>query len=296
MITTTTMSSVSVPAACAAPLRRVAIIGTAPSWRACPFDDATLEIWGLNDGYATGMPRANAWYDIHPPYQWVLRNALMRNSSGGVSPDQLPVGAYVRPEGHLEWLRTRPFPVHLFQAPPTWPQAQTFPFASLCEAVKDIWPKRFTRHRGILAGKPYLVSTPNWMLLHAIVQGIQEIHVYGIELKTEWEYLRQRPAFEWLLGYAAGRGIQIVLPEATPICREAFVYGLELKADIAILQAQRQAEALKQEGAVRQRRIAALPPWRRLQRQEEQARLHYLDIELADQRDVMTRAQAQLNQ
>lgn len=270
-------------------LKRCAILGTAPSWRLCPWADTTLEVWGLNDGYLLGVPRIDRHYDIHPVYQMAFRQPGEKAPQGSV-----PTGAYLRPHDHLEWLRSRPFPVYLDQARPDMPTSRTFPKDEILAWFQPHWPYRFTRGQQIVAGTDYEASSPAWMLMHAIVEGYQEIHVYGIHLATQWEYVTQRPNFEWLLGFASGRGIKIVLPEMAPICKAGFQYGFEPKADIPVQDAHHLVEAIKAEGARVHQRRAKLPWWARTRKRDCDAQLQYLDVELLDARNQAGRAQARL--
>ena len=73
----------------------------------------------------------------------------------------------------------------------------------------------------------YITSSPAMMLAHAILENYTEIHIYGIHLATQAEYLKQRPNFEWLIGRAEERGINIVLPPECPLLKHTHVYGYE---------------------------------------------------------------------
>ena len=280
---TTTDSPGAAPMS-AAPLKRVAIIGTAQSWRCCPWQDETLEIWGLNDAYMIGMPRATRWYDLHPVHQMYFRSAANAN-------EPIPLGTYVRPEQHLQWLRTRPMPVLLHAARPDCPTSQTFPKEAVLDAWRPYWPWRLTRAGGIQAGPDYEVSTPSWMLMHAVAEGFQEIHVYGIHLATEWEYIQQRPNFEFLMGVASGRGVKIILPQSAPICRANYQYAFEPKGDLPVQQCQQQLMTCKQEGLKIRQRLAAMPWYRHAERTQLEARLARLDVEVASIRQQAARLQ-----
>lgn len=267
-------------------LRRVAIIGTAPSWRECPWQDQTLEKWGLNDAYLIGVPVASRWYDLHPFHQMVFRPRDQRK----VLAAEVPIGAYLRPEGHLEWLKTRGFPVYLAESHPDYPTARMFPRTEVLATFAQYWPWRLTRQGTIQPGPDYEVSTPSWMLMQAIAEGYQEIHVYGIHLATEWEYVQQRPNFEFLLGIAAGKGIKIVLPASAPLCRASYQYGFEPKADLPIQQAQRQIQIIKAEGATIHQRLARLPWYAHQQKADLRARLAHLNVTLVDAKGTLQRA------
>lgn len=272
-------------------LKRCAILGTAQSWKQCPFNDATLEVWGLNDGYLLGQPRADRWFDLHPPHQMLFRS----QTNKVVDPATIPTGVYLRPDGHLQWLRSRTFPVYLADAHADMPTAKVFPKTELLAAFAQYWPLRLTRHGTVEPGPDYEVSTPSWMLMQAIVEGYQEIHVYGIHLATEWEYVQQRPNFEFLLGIAAGKGIKIVLPDSAPICKASYRYAFEPKADLPIQDAQKQIVAIKADGMKVHQAIAKLPWYARQRRADLKARLNQLDVDLADAKQILGRAQVALH-
>ena len=276
----------------APPLKRAAIIGTAQSWRDCPWDDQTLEVWGLNDAYMIGVPRANRWYELHPFSQMHFRDAKERD----IKESSIPLGAYIRPAGHLDWLKAQPFPTYLLQAQPDHPRSWTFPKDEILAWWAPYWPWRLTKSRTIVPGPDYEVSTPSWMLMHALMEGYREIHVYGIHLATEWEYVEQRPNFEWLLGIAGGIGAKIVLPESTPICKAHYRYAFEPKADLPIQALQRKIVAIKQEGLTLRQQLGKLKWWagHAGERADLEARLKHLDVELADTRGQLTRVQTQL--
>lgn len=269
------------------PVKRVAILGTAASHVFTPWQDPTLEKWGLNDAYQLGFPVAHRWYDLHRFHQMAFRPKGDRI----VRIDQVPVGSYVRPADHLEWLRTRPFPVYLQEAKPDWPNARLFPREQILDTFAPYWPWRLTRKGEVQPGRDYESSSPAWMLMHAVVEGYREIHVYGIHLATEWEYVEQRPNFEWLLGVAAGMGVKIVLPETTPIVKGKFRYAYEPKADVPLQQVQLEIQQIKAEGARCHQALAKLKWYETGRRKDLVARLRVLDVELADAKNRIARTQ-----
>lgn len=272
----------------AAVVKRCAIVGTAQSWAACPWQDTTLETWCLNDAYLIGIPRADRWYDLHPFHQMHFRPSGERI----VSQADVPMGAYIRPAGHLDWLKTRPMPVFLAEARKDFPTSRTFPKTELLAWFSKFWPYRLTRAGTVEPGPDYEVSTPAWMLMQAIAEGYTEIHVYGIHLATQWEYLQQRPNFEFLLGLASGRGIKVVLPDAAPICRASYRYAFEPKADLPAQNAQLRIDLVKAEGAQLHQRLATLKWYDRAQKQDIQTRLRHLDVVLSDAKQVLSRTNA----
>lgn len=205
-------------------MQRVAIVGTAPSWKLTPWTDPGLQILGLNDAYRLNWPRADGWYDIHPMSKFFFTKGKQ------IYAHQVPPGYYVRPDEHLEWMSKLSIPLWLHEDPPTdWLHAKRFP--------KEAIEAEFGR---------YMTSTPAWMLAHVIQQGAKEIHIYGIHLATESEYIEQRPNFEYLIGRVLGNGTmkthlhdglrtyetpdaRIVLPEDSPILQSNFQYAYQTR-------------------------------------------------------------------
>lgn len=190
--------------------KRIAIVGTAPSWRDCPFDDPSLHIACLNDAYTLGIPRVDSWWDLHPLDHFYYRDPAKRV----VDAAEVPPGYYVRPIGHLDKLKemARTIPVFLQSEPPAdWgPNAQRLPIESYVEKYGDYW-----------------TSGPAYMVAWAIEQGAEEIQVWGIHLETEQEYRDQRANFEHLLGIAKGRGIKVVMAPASPVLRHGWRYAYQ---------------------------------------------------------------------
>lgn len=190
---------------------RVAIIGTAPSWRDCPFDDPGLFCMSLNDAYTLGFPRVDAWWELHPLDHLYFRPINQKV----VYAEDVPPGYYVRPEGHLEQLKamSRSIPVFLQGEPAGegWgPNAQRFRLEDYRATYGDYW-----------------ASGPAYMVAWAIEQGAEEIQVWGIHLETEQEYRDQRANFEHVLGIAKGRGIKVVMAPPSPLLKHGWRYGYE---------------------------------------------------------------------
>ena len=210
--------------------KRIAIVGTAQSWSLTPWTDPGLEISSLNDAYRLkGFVRADRWYDFHP-----LDHFFYPPKDQQVFAHQVPPGYYVRPAEHLQWLASQTIPVYLHpdyqtQLPEAknWRHARPFPKAAIEQEFGQ-----------------YFTSSPAWMMAQAVMEGYREIHIYGIHLATENEYIEQRPNFEFLIGRVLGPsritktvndGLRryetqdglIVLPEASPILASDFQYAFE---------------------------------------------------------------------
>ena len=215
-------------------IERYAIIGTAPSYIQTPWQDPTLVKASLNDAYALPGVVADEWVDLHPMDHFFYPPDAPDGKRGQVFEHQVPFGYYVRPKTHLNWLATQQIPRwlhpdHAAQVPAsaTWPNVHAFP--------RDAVQERFGMYFG---------STPAWMLAHAILRGAKEIHIYGIHLATESEYIEQRPNFEFLIGCVLWKGKRrvtvghnlrryettdglVVLPESSPILQAKHQYAFE---------------------------------------------------------------------
>lgn len=183
-----------------------------------PWDDPTLEPWGLNDGYMSrdmhglGHRRFGRWFELHPLDKFYYRAPDKKV----VYAEDVPPGHYVRPTGHVEWLQKFSVtnPVYLQGEPPEGfgPNAMRFP-------IEDA-EARFGA---------YWASGPSYMVALAIMEGVQEIHVYGIHLSTQAEYIEQRGNFEHLLGLARGLGITVVMAKESPLLKHPWKYAYEPK-------------------------------------------------------------------
>jgi hypothetical protein len=206
--------------------RRIAIVGTAPTWKDTPWDDPTLEVWALNDMHVLKLPRADRWYDLHP-----FHKMFFRKEGQPVNEHDVPAGFFVRPDNHLAFLRSQTIPVYVQDAALLGsPSARTFP-------REDIL-KRFG---------PHFASTPAWMMAHALLEGATEIHIYGIHLATEWEYLRQKPNLLFFMGLAAGVGCKLVLPRGCPLLAFTHQYAFEEDPDVPKIRLKRKLSRLQEE-------------------------------------------------
>lgn len=229
--------------------RRVAIVGTAQSWVQAPWTDPSIEIHSLNDAYRMkGFQRADAWFDFHP-----VNCFHYHDGKTPIYPHQIPHGYYCRPQGHLEWLTAQQIPVYLHPSYRTQihddKTPQLDPLREALIAAPHVRP--FPRQDIEAHFGRYFTSSPAWMMALAILQGVREIHVYGIHLSTEFEYMRQRPNFEYLMGCLLGKGKKtvtvknecryyespdglLVLPESSPVLQETFQYAFDPKPDSAL--------------------------------------------------------------
>jgi hypothetical protein len=220
--------------------RRICIVGTAPTWKDAPWDDPSIEMWCLNDFWLLQPKRADTWFDLHPFDKYHYSQPGKK-----VLAHEVPAGSFIRPHGHIEFLRSQSIPVYVQDATLLGsPSARTFPKAEVEAAVG-----------------PYFASSPAWMLGLALLEGVTEIHVYGIHLATEWEYQKQKSNFSFLLGLAAGRGVKIVIPRTAPLLRESHQYAYQPDPDLPKVAVQRKIQGLQEQLQIVEKQLAIRRWW-----------------------------------
>jgi hypothetical protein len=71
----------------------------------------------------------------------------------------------------------------------------------------------------------YLQSSIAHMFALAMTMA-EAIALYGVDMKSEGEYAYQKPNMEYLIGIARGRGIEVLIHESSPLCKNPNVrYG-----------------------------------------------------------------------
>ena len=168
--------------------KKVAIVGfAASSCLDAPFNDPTYSIWGMNQLYRH-IPRADRMFEIHENYyEYVVEGT-----------------------DHCGWLRTAQIPVYMTRHWPEFPSSVRFPLEKMV--------KKF--------GK-YFTSSIAYMLALAIVEGFEQIDLYGVDLSVGTEYFHQRPCVEMLIGYANASGIMVGIPTASALLKSTHLYGYD---------------------------------------------------------------------
>ncbi len=180
------------------PMKKVALVGFADSWKLAPFDDPTVEIWGLNELHKY-VPRWDRWFEQHD------------DATLGVTTRDLSEGEQKR---HLEWLKAQPAGKPIYMQPQfcdgRFPAAVPYPLEAMVA--------QFGR---------YFTSTIGYMMALAITEGYDWIGLYGIDLASDVEYPGQRPNTEYLIGYARGLGRIVDVTPTSALLRSSHLYGYE---------------------------------------------------------------------
>lgn len=168
---------------------KVALIGTAPSSRMlAPFNDPSWKIWGCSPGNMNALPRVDTWFELHSNLLWPEHES------------------YGRP--YIEWLKQQTFPIYM-QDQSLVPRAMSFP--------KDDLVAEF--------GDEFFTSSFAWMMALAISMGAAEIALYGIDMASRDEYIRQRPGFYHFKREAMKQGVKVSAPHESDIMQSPPLYA-----------------------------------------------------------------------
>ena len=176
-----------------------------------------VEIWGQNECHMF-LKRGvwHRWFQIHPR-NW---NEAKRIKSNVTSLTAIANGtnvlkdlrrftskyvllpeSYGRGREHLKWLSECGIPVYMKEVDERIPTSIRFP-----------------REDAIAKFGHYLTSTSAYMAALAIMEGVDEIRIAGVDMAIGTEYSHQKPCLEYLLGYARGMGIKVTLPPLPYAC------------------------------------------------------------------------------
>lgn len=162
---------------------KVAIVGLSPTTHdLAPWDDPSWQKWGLpwDEGYWLRMDRLFEMHDIK----------LLESEHSK------------RKHGYFERLATCGVPLYM-QDKDQDIYALRYPFEEVAKTI----------------GMPYWNSSIAYALAMAIHDGADEIGIYGVDMAADDEYGYQRPNIEYLIGVAIGKGIKVIVPEQSPVCK-----------------------------------------------------------------------------
>ena len=167
---------------------KVAIVGGCPeSEHLAPYNDEDWQIWVLGNQYDRHINRrVTRIFEIH---------------------DDL--------SGHQEHY-------------PHWLAEQQLPmivgphFPVIAEHIR-IYPEKEANE---LMGGEFLSSSPAYMIALAILEGADEIAIYGVEMAVDnHEYFKQRPEMYAWIAYAKAKGIEITIPDESSLFKGGYVEG-----------------------------------------------------------------------
>lgn len=218
------------------PKKKVCIVGFAKSWVETPFEDPDFEIWGLNElyKYFKQKPgaRADRWFEIHNP------NSPSKNN-----------------KDHHEFLKTCGMPVYMQKHFDEFPTSMPYPREEVKSMINEnmIYTGKGSRYCNFS-------NQITWMILLAVLEGFEEIHVYGVDMATKeeiktadgkmevtGEYIWQRPSVEAMICYCLGKGIKMLVPLTSELCKFPMDYGFDTDNQTRCFIRSRKKELVKAE-------------------------------------------------
>jgi hypothetical protein len=169
-------------------MKKLAIVCGAPSSEMlAPFNDPAYEVWVLGNR-SQNYPRYDLIFEIH---------------------DEVDEE---HDERYPQWLADKNIPMVV---------GKNFPIKA--DHIKP-FPFKAARE---LTGELYLTSSPAMMVCYAMLKGYPYMELYGVDLQIDdFEYFWQRPCMEFWIGFARGKGHEVVLHETSPVCKANYVEGL----------------------------------------------------------------------
>lgn len=176
---------------------KVAILGTMSSRMLAPYNDPDWEIWVCSPGNAYGViPRVTRWFELHG----------IVDLKGSENADWN--------EKYFDWLKTQSFPVYMQEPNDLLPEIRVFPRMG--------WLKTFGNW-----GRMAATSSISLMVGYAIMQGAEEIGIWGVDMQADSEaYSRQKDGCQIMLNLARERyGIKITIPLESCLATMPPFYG-----------------------------------------------------------------------
>jgi len=156
-----------------------------------PFDNPEWTIWGTSPGNQGILPRTDAWFEMHCNLLW---------------PQYKSYG-----EPYLRWLNEQKFPV-MAQDNSMIPRAVPYPIREILERFGRPEPFFFT-------------STFAYCMAFAIMQQVEEIGLYGVDMSSKDEYILQRSGGHHFACVADDHGIKVTVPPESDLLQPPPLYG-----------------------------------------------------------------------
>lgn len=188
-------------------MKKIAIIGTAASWKDAPFDDPTWEKWIVPGVYPQVM-NPDRLYEVHHFKHF--------HKTFGMD---LP---------RMDWLKGlgEKFYVHP-SLKSNFPESTIIDYPGLIKTYGS-----------------YFGSSISWMLADAIAQEPSTIGLWGVDMAAEsLAYAHQKPSCTFFLGWASAKGIKILIPENSELMALPYIYGLQDPPQMIYVLEKQKAEA-----------------------------------------------------
>lgn len=156
--------------------KKVILLGKGEGWEQCP-ENTDAEIWGLN-GLIYGTKKLDRVFmmDILDEMPSIISGTWdLKETIARINELDIPM---VAPYKYVEI-----------------PKSEAFP---LDESVREF-------------GTPYFNNTIAFMIAYALLRGVHELHLWGINQASGSEYFYEKGCVEYWLGIATGMGVTVAI-------------------------------------------------------------------------------------
>jgi hypothetical protein len=205
---------------------RIAIVGFAESRKLTPWNDKDIEFIGVNEEYHFDWFKhtPTRWLQIHPRWDFTRTNngnhfnhplwlfnksgtCMKCQGNGKVKLGEEMVGCnecgetgrYTPPPYRKDTI------IYMQEHWDDIPGSVRFPLKEATELL----PMKY----------PYFTSSFAMMLSLSFLMGFKRVEMYGFEMGTQTEYHYQRANAEYLIGFFQGKGMDIYIPQESPILK-----------------------------------------------------------------------------
>jgi hypothetical protein len=169
-------------------IRKVALVGTAPSSKYAPVSDPSWQIWGVG-ARGEHITRADRWFELH--------------RLDGESP------SWARDWRELMKTWSQETPIWMF-----------YPEPDLGPHIIQMDPKPLSEKFGAF----FMTSSFSWMMAQAIEEGFTEIGLWGVDMEYGTEYRQQRVGLRHFIEVAKSKGITVRRLASSGISLEPIPY------------------------------------------------------------------------
>lgn len=179
-------------------IRKIGLLGShSASLEWCPWDDPTWELWGHSSSRGWYKRAPERYFDLHRKECW---------TRGGKKGAAYP-----------QWLGRNTVPIYMQDKFPEVPASVRYP-----------------KERVQMEFRSYISSHAAWMIALALMEGVTHIGFFGVSYTDDDgpERFTQRGSTEYWMGFAEGRGVQLVIPKGCTLLQQPQeLYGYESHDD-----------------------------------------------------------------
>jgi hypothetical protein len=166
------------------------------------------ELWSCNNLYK-GFPdvKFSRWYELH-----TIEREGQKYKRRGIS--YYPISSDQEVRWYLQEIDELKIPTFMQKKWSIIKHSKEFPFDKIREKWGDYFGCSFT-----------------WMLAQAIMEGADEIALFGMNFGAQ-EYYYQRPSLEYMIGIARGMGIPVTIGLESQLLKAPYIYAIGEDTDL----------------------------------------------------------------